>query len=354
MSGVSKIEIKESEEELKKRWREQKTVSGQERIQVLYLLKTARTVKESAEIIGRNRVTVQKWLRKYKEEGIEGLLEKKERTGRPRKIPEWAEKALEKRLSEEEGFESYGEICRWLSEKLGIEAKYETVHKLVRYKLKGKPKIARPRDKRQSKEKVKEFKEKFTENIVMLCWVIVNVMKLGNKIRFFCADETRLGLKTISGRKITKRGVKPIGEVEWKFKATYLYGAVEPKTGESFFYEFSHLNGKCFEKYLELLSEQYADSILIIQLDNGRFHKGKDLKVPSKIILMFQPPYAPELNPIEQVWQYLKRGLRWKLPANLDELRVYVIPRLNEMTEEVIASITGRQFILDALSVARL
>lgn len=62
----------------------------------------------------------------------------------------------------------------------------------------------------------------------MLSWVAITVMGLGHKVRFFCQDETRLGLKTLSGRKITSRGVKPVGKVQWKFQSTYLYGVVEP------------------------------------------------------------------------------------------------------------------------------
>jgi len=92
-----------------------------------------------------------------------------------------------------------------------------------------------------------------------------------------------------------------------------LYGIVEPKTGEHFFSEFSHLNTDCFQVFLNLVSEQFKEDLLILQLDNGGFHKAKRLQVPANIILLFQPPHCPELNPIEQVWQYLKRGLRWSL-----------------------------------------
>lgn len=188
----------------------------------------------------------------------------------------------------------------------------------------------------------------------MLSWAAITVMGLEGKIRFLCQDETRLGLKTISGRKITTKGVKPYGKVQWKFQATYLYGVVEPSTGENFFYEFTHLNSDCFQIFLELLSQHFGESILIIQLDNARFHKAKKLKIPENIILMFQPPYCPESNPIEQVWQYLKKGLRWKLPKNLDELRVLITQRLEAMSKEVIASITGRTYILEALSVVQI
>lgn len=102
---------------------------------------------------------------------------------------------------------------------------------------------------------------------------------------------------------------------------------------------------------MELVSPTFPDDLLIIQLDHGGFHQAKKLQVPENIILMFQPPHCPESNAIEQVWQYLKRGLRWKTPTDLDELRTLITLRLQEMTEEVIASITGRSYVLEALSV---
>lgn len=188
----------------------------------------------------------------------------------------------------------------------------------------------------------------------MLSIVATTIMSYQGKVRFFYQDETRLGLKTISGRKITAKGVKPIGKVQWKFVATYLYGVVEPKTGKNFFFEFSHLNSKCFQIFLELVSKHFPDDILIIQLDNGGFHKAKKLQVPGNIILMFQPPHCPESNAIEQVWQYLKRGLRWKTPHNLEALQALITQRLEDMTEDIIASITGRSYVLEALSVVNI
>jgi transposase len=171
-------------------------------------------------------------------------------------------------------------------------------------------------------------------------------------IRFWCEDETRIGLKTLTGRKITARGVKPIGVNQWQFKATYLYGIIEPLTGESFFWEFSHLNTDCFQIFLNLISENFADSVLIIQLDKGAFHKAKRLQVPDNIILLFQPAHSPELNPIEQVWQYIKRRLCWLLPKNLDELRSALYAEIEKLSKPIIASIARRQYILVALSVA--
>lgn len=194
--------------------------------------------------------------------------------------------------------------------------------------------------------------KKLAENLAMLATYAIAVLGLSGQVRFFCQDETRIGLKTISGRKITATGVKPTGKVQWQFKATYLYGIVEPATGEHFFWEFTHLNSDCFQVFLNLVSEQYKDSIVLMQLDQAGAHRAKRLQIPANILLIFQPSHSPETNPIERVWQHFKLGLRWKLPQDLNELRLLIRARLEEMTQDVIASIVGWDFILDALSVA--
>jgi transposase len=354
MAGVYKLAISQSAEELKSLLSQQKTVRGRERVQLLYLLKTkqAETVQAAAAMLGRNRVTVQDWLRTYREGGIDSLVQQKSGGGRPRQIPEWAVTSLQKRLQTEEGFDSYEAIREWLEQTLGVTAAYKTVHKLVHYRLHGSPKVARPRSAALSEVRLDNFKKKLAEDLAMLVWFSLSVLAWGGGIRFFCGDETRLGLKTIVGRKITARGVKPIGKVQWKFAATYIYGMIEPKSGQSFFFEFSHLNSACFHMFLDLVSQQFAGDLLIIQLDNGAFHKAKRFTVPDNIILLFQPPHCPESNPIEQVWQYLKKRLRWQLPKNLEQLRQLFNCELAQLPCAVIASIAGRAYILDALSVA--
>ncbi len=133
--------------------------------------------------------------------------------------------------------------------------------------------------------------------------------------------ETRIGLKTIERKKITARGVKPIGLVQWNFKAYYLYGAVAPQTGESFWLEFSHLDGLCFQIFWEQLAWEYPDNLNVVQLDNGRFHHSSSLKITDNILLIFQPPYSPELNYIERVWQHIKQELSWEVYENLDKIK---------------------------------
>ncbi|WAL59101.1 hypothetical protein [Thermocoleostomius sinensis] len=103
-----------------------------------------------------------------------------------------------------------------------------------------------------------------------------------------------------------------------------------------------------------MVAQHFADSILMIQLDQAGCDRAKRLQILSNIILMFQPSHSPERIPLSNVWLYLKRGLRWKLPNTLDELRLLMRERLQEMTQAVIRSIVARASILEALSVAGL
>ncbi len=162
MSGVVKIEITESAETLKKLLTKASTPQEKERIQTIYWLKTetVKTVKEIAIMLGRNRVTVQKWLRKYRTGGIKLLLEsKKNQGGRPRSISASAIAKLKEELKNPEGFQSYGEIQVWLRNCFDIDVAYRTVHEQVRYKLKAKLKVPRPLHIKQNKEAKENFKK---------------------------------------------------------------------------------------------------------------------------------------------------------------------------------------------------
>ncbi len=110
----------------------------------------------------------------------------------------------------------------------------------------------------------------------------------------------------------------------------------------------------CFQEYLTLFSQKYSEDLHIIQLDNGRFHHSKDLEIPDNIILLFQPPYCPQVNPIERFWQHIKKELKWNNFDDIAQLRKKVSKIIGSLTQEVVASITGWQFILDALSVANI
>ena len=181
-----------------------------------------------------------------------------------------------------------------------------------------------------------------------------DLVKKYEKVRYWCGDESRLGLITMWARKLTAKGIQPVGTEQWCFDYLWLYGLVEPRTGESFFAEFSHVDGRCFEGYLKWFSQTEPQDLHIIQLDNGRLHTWSQLEVPDNIILLFQPPYSPQVNPIERLWKEIKKHLKWELFENLDSLRNKLSKVLSGLSKEAITSITGWDFILKALSGANI
>lgn len=77
----------------------------------------------------------------------------------------------------------------------------------------------------------------------------------------------------------------------------------------------------------------------------------KTLKIPKNVILLFQPPYCPEVNPIERVWQYIKYHLRSLLFINLDDVKEKVAQVLNSLRQDIIISLAGWDCFQNALSL---
>jgi transposase len=114
--------------------------------------------------------------------------------------------------------------------------------------------------------------------------------------------------------------------------------------------EFSHLDGVCFQIFLKQSAWEYPDILNVVHLYNGRFNHSSNLKIPDKILLIFQPPYSPELNTIERVWQHIKQELSWEIYDNLDETKEKVRAFIENVSRETIASITGWDYILSTLN----
>ncbi len=104
--------------------------------------------------------------------------------------------------------------------------------------------------------------------------------------------------------------------------------------------------------FLEKFAASYPEELHIIQVDNGAFHFSNYLQIPENIILLFQPPYTPEVNPIERLWKEIKKTLKWECFQTLDELREAVWKQLDKLTVTHIKSIAGWDFILSALFVS--
>lgn len=129
---------------------------------------------------------------------------------------------------------------------------------------------------------------------------------------------------TRNGRAITAKGVKPVCPYQHKFENTYLFGAFSAINGNSFLLELPFCNTDTFQIFLNEFSKENPTELKVIILDNGAFHKSKSLVIPENIILLFLPPYSPELNPAEKVWWLLKREFVCKTFENMDDLKMYI------------------------------
>lgn len=100
-----------------------------------------------------------------------------------------------------------------------------------------------------------------------------------------------------------------------------------------------------FQLFLDEFSKENPDEFKIITLDNGAFHKAKSLVIPNNIALLFLPPYSPELNPAEKVWQHIKRCFTNKYFKTLSEISLFFQQVIAELSNDTIKSICGFSYI---------
>lgn len=122
----TKIQISETEAELKRLLLQCTDSRIKEKLQALYWLKTKKlyTVTQIADLLGRHRVTVERWLNQYQKEGIEAIDQRKKSPGRPRAIPPEIVAQLQEELKDPQGFSSYQEVQQWLKVFYDLDIKY--------------------------------------------------------------------------------------------------------------------------------------------------------------------------------------------------------------------------------------
>lgn len=127
----------------------------------------------------------------------------------------------------------------------------------------------------------------------------------------------------------------------------YLYGAVEPETGDNFFWIMPRCNTEYMNLFLEKLSQNYADDEIVLVCDGAAWHKSSALEIPKNIHIVFIPPYTPEMNPIEQIWKEIRtKGFKNEAFNSLDDVIDRLCDTVINLTNETVKSITGRDWIL--------
>jgi transposase len=120
-------------------------------------------------------------------------------------------------------------------------------------------------------------------------------------------DESRFGQQGTLTRVWALKGSRPAAVRQTEYQWVYLYGAVNPMTGESMGLVATTTDTQMFNVFLEMLGRQVGpERHVILILDRAGWHRAGNLKVPENITLHHLPPYSPELNPIERLWLWIK------------------------------------------------
>ena len=100
--------------------------------------------------------------------------------------------------------------------------------------------------------------------------------------------------------------------------------------------------------FLENLSKKYPNDYIILVTDGASWHKSNGLKIPNNIEFFYLPPATPEMNPIEQIWKEIRKlGFKNEIFSTLNKVVDRLCDTINLITDKVVKSITGRDWILD-------
>jgi hypothetical protein len=123
------------------------------------------------------------------------------------------------------------------------------------------------------------------------------------------ADEARFGRMNRPRPCWAPPRVRPEVAAQLIREYIYLYGAVAPKDGTCVYLIMPTSDTACFQAFLDALSRRFARQDILLVLDGAPNHSSGRLMVPANISLLFLPPYAPELNPKENLWDEIREKI---------------------------------------------
>lgn len=104
-----------------------------------------------------------------------------------------------------------------------------------------------------------------------------------------------------------RRGTRPRAPRDTRYEWSYIFGAVCPARGTAAGLVLPFVNTQAMNAHLAEIARSVAHGAhAVIVLDGAGWHGARALTVPDNITLLHLPPYAPELNPVENVWAYLR------------------------------------------------
>ena len=123
-----------------------------------------------------------------------------------------------------------------------------------------------------------------------------------------CLD-TRIGQKNGRARQWARRGTRPRQPADQRYDNAYLFGAICPARGVGAALVLPYADTDMMQLHLDEISRNVAEGAhAVLLLDRAGWHTTGKLDMPDNITPIFLPSRAPELNPVENVWQYLRQN----------------------------------------------
>jgi transposase len=272
------------------------------------------TYDEIAEVVGRARSLVQRWVAGFRKGGLEDLLK---RTKAPGKSSELQDAAVQKQLVDglKKGrWMTAKEISAWLSEEHGIHRNFRSMYYWLG-KCGGALKVPRPVHQKKCEADADAFKEHLFDKLMALN------LAPGRKVRVWVMDESRYGLRSFTRRCWGLRGVRIIKKSQQKYQWGYVYGALEVVEGRAEFRFMPSVNLGFSRDFLAQIADNDPEAEHVVIWDQAGFHhRTGDQRLPDRVHLLPLPPYSPELNPIERLWDVMKDRIANRVFATLDAI----------------------------------
>lgn len=276
------------------------------KLQALHHLQNGKLLKEVADIVLYDEKAVRRWIRAFVEFDYEGLIEKEGRGQKPRLPPEQEDsfKISLDQLQEEKGGGriTVDDIRNLLAEKFDCNYSRQGVYTLLD-RINIVWISGRSKHPRHSQDVIDNFKETFPEEVEKIKEKLST-----NKIEIWWQDESRVGQQGSLSRVWATKGTRPRVVRQRQFLSTYIFGACCPEKDKGCALILPECNAGMMQLHLNEISKNVEeDYVAVVLMDRASWHTTEALNVPENLYLFPLPPYSPELNPMEQVWQNLKQ-----------------------------------------------
>ena len=129
----------------------------------------------------------------------------------------------------------------------------------------------------------------------------------GKLIEIWFQDEARIGQKNKITRRWAKRGTRPSAARDQRTRSAYLFGAICPEQGKGAALVLPWCNTAAMNLHLAEISRTVAsDAHAVLLMDQAGWHTTAKLTAPDNISIVMLPPRSPELNPVENIWQFMR------------------------------------------------